>query len=96
PPTLIQPPLKSLESGHARETMPTRDVVTGGESGHKRPDKESVWRLLRHWLLFALLLIVAMVVALLAVRRLRPPSLHRRRPPSDMTDLWQEAGRRLK
>ena len=91
----IQPPAKSLESDEGKEASLPKGVAAR-ETRSKRLDKDAVWGLLRHWLLIALLLVVVMVVALLALRRFRPPRLHRRPPPSDMTDLWQEAGKRLK
>jgi len=91
----IQAPPKSLESDEGKEVVPPKGVAAG-ETHNKGLDKDTVWGLLRHWLLLALLLVVVMVVALLALRRFRPLRLHRRPPPSDMTDLWQEAGKRLK
>ena len=48
------------------------------------------------WATVALpLLFLLLFVALLAIRRMRPGPL-RRGGPSDTTDLWREAGKRLK
>jgi hypothetical protein len=47
------------------------------------------------WLLIALPLVFITFVLMILLRRLRPPPM-KHTGPSDTTDLWQEAGRRMK
>ncbi|MBN2584435.1 MAG: hypothetical protein JXL80_15345 [Planctomycetes bacterium] len=57
--------------------------------------KEFVQTMASHGLVLTLALIVVVVIVALLLRRLRPTPL-RHGPPTDTTDLWREAGRRLK
>ena len=93
----LQPiqPAPASPQGHQDEGAgAARGIASEGSGGETETIPLRQWA--RHWLLLVLLLVLLMVVALIMLRRFRPARLQRRAPPSDTTDLWREAGKRLK
>ncbi len=90
----IQPAPASPQVQQDEGAAAARGIASEGSGGKTETTPLRAWAW--HWLLLVLLLVLLMVVAMIVLRRVRPARLQRHAPPSDTTDLWREAGKRLK